>query len=66
MYLVSVIDRRTGRRVGFLRFRWGTWQEIGFWLDDQGFIDSDFRVSVVFVGENEFRQVPVYSEGRAA
>jgi len=65
-YLVSVRDKETGKRVELLRFRIGTWQEIGWWLNESELIDTRYRVTISFVSENEFRQVPIHGESKEA
>ena len=65
-YLVSVRDKRSGKRIALLRFRIGTWQEIGWWLNESEMIDSDYRVTISFVTENEFRQVPIHGKEKGA
>jgi len=60
MYLVSVKDIQSGRRLDLVRFTFGSWEEIGFWLDEMGYGEiGKHRVTVSFVRENEFSTVKV-------
>lgn len=45
MYLVYVYDQK-GVQVAFQTFPVGSWQEIGYWLDEGGLIDPRYRVEV--------------------
>jgi hypothetical protein len=62
MYLVSVRNNVTGIREAHLKFRFGQWAEIGFWLDDKGYNDRRYRVTISFIKEGEFRGVKVWEE----
>lgn len=61
MYLVSVRDIVNGKRVALIRFEFGQWQEIGYWLDDKAFIAVGFRVTITMIEEHEFRSVPKFN-----
>lgn len=49
-----------------MRFEFGDWQEIGYWLigywfDDNAFIAKGFRVSITMIEDHEYRQVPKFN-----
>lgn len=58
-YLVSVRDTVSGRRAALVRFPVGQWAEIGFWLDDQGYIERRYRVTVQPILDGQYVAVPV-------
>lgn len=43
--------RREGGVASARHFNFGEWQEIGFWLDEQGLNGEDYAVSITFVEE---------------
>jgi hypothetical protein len=49
MYIVTVLHRRLNEAVDHRDFEFGTWKEIGFWLDDKGYIDSKYTVKIEIV-----------------
>ena len=45
---------REGRRtVARQHFNWGQWQDITYWLDDQGLNRPEYVVSISFVEEQD-------------
>jgi hypothetical protein len=47
-YLVTVTDRSTNTTIDRHHFPIGQWKEIGYWLDNLGYIDSRYSVKVHF------------------
>lgn len=48
MYLVTIIKRATREAIDSRAFAYGTWAEIGFWLDKYGYNDSPYEVKIQF------------------
>lgn len=48
MYIVTVFHN--GMALDKREFKFGTWAEIGFWLDYYGYNDPAYRLTVKFVG----------------
>jgi len=45
-YLVTVFDRQLARTVDSTSFPVGEWKEIGYWLDNCGYIDSRYTIGI--------------------
>lgn len=45
-YIVQVFDRQTAKVIDKTTIPVGEWKEIGFWLDNCGYIDSRYSVSI--------------------
>lgn len=58
-YLVSVRDMANGRRLALVRCPIGQWAEIGFWLDDRGYIKRHYRVAVHPIFGGQYVAVPL-------
>jgi len=55
VYIVRVYDRQKGRTaqpVEERSFPFGQWQEIGWWLNDSGLTEPQYRVSIYFTEES--------------
>ncbi len=50
-YLVQVFDRQTAKVVDRTTVPFGEFKEIGFWLDNFGYNDSRYSVSIHFTEE---------------
>jgi hypothetical protein len=50
MYQVTVLRSGTGEAVDSRDFEYGTWKEIGFWLDHYGYNDPNYVLEVKFSG----------------
>jgi hypothetical protein len=48
MYTVTVFSRHNKEAVDTRNFEYGTWTDIGYWLDYAGYIHSDYKVEVRF------------------
>jgi hypothetical protein len=48
MYTVVVFDALNGEAVTSRDFAFGTWAEIGFWLDHYGYNDDRFYLNINF------------------
>ena len=48
MYHVVVINKETGEAVDARQFEYGTWAEIGFYLDHYGYNDPRFELKIRF------------------
>lgn len=48
LYLVTIIKRATREAIDSRAFAYGTWAEIGFWLDKYGYNDSPYEVKIQF------------------
>lgn len=51
MYRVLVHSVDTGVLVDAVTFPFGEWKEIGFWLDDCGYNDKGFKLTITFHSE---------------
>lgn len=47
-YIVTVVDRSTSECIDERTFAFGTWDEIGLWLDHYGYNTSRYRLNVHF------------------
>ena len=49
MYIVTIYIAATEESVDIRFFDIGKWQEIGFWLDHNGYIDSEYKIGIRIV-----------------
>lgn len=54
IYRVTVREANTGRVVDNGTFPVGEWKEIGFWLNDLGYIEKGYTVTVEIGEVNDF------------
>jgi hypothetical protein len=48
MYIVRVVNRQNGESTDERTFEYGAWNEIGLWLDEYGYNDSKYRLTIFF------------------
>jgi hypothetical protein len=49
MYVCTIIVLATGEAIDEREFKFGTFPEIGFWLDHYGYNEPEYRMDVRFV-----------------